>query len=51
LSETVFTGPSAGLSVDFAFGEEKKSTIALDYGYRVTSPFDGIHQIGVRISL
>lgn len=50
-SETVFTGPSAGLSVDFAFGEEKKSSIALDYGYRVTSPFDGIHQIGVRISL
>jgi hypothetical protein len=51
LRETVFTGPSAGLSVDFAFGPEKKNTLALDYGYRATNPFSGVHQIGVRISL
>ena len=49
--ETVFTGASGGLSIDFPFGEEKKSTIALDYGYRATNPFSGVHQIGVRITL
>lgn len=51
LRETVFTGPSAGLSVDFPFGEEKKSAIAIDYGYRATNPFSGVHSIGVRLSL
>lgn len=51
LRETVFTGASGGLSIDFAFGPEKKNTLALDYGYRATNPFSGIHQVGVRISL
>ncbi|MCB0769007.1 MAG: PorV/PorQ family protein [Flavobacteriales bacterium] len=48
---TVYTGPTAGLSVDLPFGEEKKSAIAIDYSYRATNPFDGIHSVGVRISL
>lgn len=51
LRETVFTGPSAGISIDFPFGEEKKSAIALDYAYRATNPFNGVHSIGVRLSL
>ena len=51
LRSTVFTGPSAGLSVDFPFGEEKMSAIAVDYSYRATNPFSGVHSIGVRISL
>jgi len=51
LRETVFTGPSAGLSIDFPFGEEKQSAIALDYAYRATNPFSGVHSIGVRLSL
>ncbi|MCC6840017.1 MAG: PorV/PorQ family protein [Flavobacteriales bacterium] len=51
LRETVFTGPSAGISVDLPFGEEKKSAIAIDYGYRATNPFNGVHSIGVRLSL
>ncbi|MEO7081337.1 MAG: PorV/PorQ family protein, partial [Flavobacteriales bacterium] len=51
LRETVFTGPSAGISVDFPFGEDKKSAIAIDYGYRATNPFSGVHSIGVRLSL
>ncbi len=49
--ETVFTGPSAGISVDFPFGDEKKSALAIDYGYRATNPFNGVHSIGVRLSL
>ena len=48
---TVYTGPTAGLSVDLPFGEEKKSAIAIDYAYRATNPFAGIHSVGVRISL
>lgn len=48
---TWFTGPSAGLSVDFPFGQEKKSAVAIDYGYRATNPFSGFHSVGVRISL
>ena len=51
LRETVFTGPSAGISVDLPFGEEKKSAVAIDYGYRATNPFNGVHSIGVRLSL
>ncbi len=48
---SVFTGPSAGLSVDLPFGDEKKSAVAIDYGYRTTNPFSGVHSIGIRISL
>ncbi len=51
LRQTVFTGPSAGLSVDLAFGPEKANTFAIDYGYRATNPFSGVHQIGLRVSL
>lgn len=49
--ETVFTGPSAGISVDLPFGDEKKSALAIDYGYRSTHPFSGVHSIGLRLSL
>lgn len=48
---TVYTGPSAGISLDLPFGEEKKSAIGIDYSYRSTNPFAGIHSIGVRVSL
>lgn len=48
---TVFTGPSGGLSIDFPFGDEKKSSVALDYGYRTTNPFAGVHSIGIRVAL
>ncbi len=50
-SETVFTGPSAGISIDFPFGDEKQSVLALDYSYRATNPFDGVHCLGLRLSL
>ena len=48
---TVFTGPSGGLSIDFPFGDEKKSSVALDYGYRTTNPFAGVHSVGIRVAL
>ncbi len=47
---TALTGPSAGVSVDFAFGESK-SAIGIDYSYRTTNPFAGVHNIGLHINL
>lgn len=48
---TVFTGPSAGVSIELPFGSEKESDLAFDYSYRATNPFDGVHCIGLRIDL
>tara|TARA_R110001592_G_scaffold325782_4_gene606296 strand:- start:203978 stop:205027 length:1050 start_codon:yes stop_codon:yes gene_type:complete len=45
------TGPSAGFSAVLPFGDEKKSTFSIDYSYRTTNPFNGIHSIGARINL
>ncbi len=46
----VFTGPAAGLSVQIPTGTNK-TLIGLDYSYRSTSPFDGVHSIGAHIDL
>ena len=48
---TVFTGPSLGFSLELPFGEDKKSSFALDYSYRFTNPFEGTHSFGARINL
>ncbi|MFT5185610.1 MAG: hypothetical protein ACI84C_002758, partial [Flavobacteriales bacterium] len=50
LRMTALTGPSAGLSVQLPFGENQ-SEIGLDYSYRVTNPFNGIHSVGVHVTL
>ncbi|MFN0031935.1 MAG: PorV/PorQ family protein [Flavobacteriales bacterium] len=47
---TVFTGPSAGLTVQLPTGENE-NIIGLDYSYRVTNPFSGVHGIGLHILL
>ena len=47
---TAFTGPTAGASVEIPFGE-KKSTFGVDYSYRFTNPFGGVHSFGFRINL
>jgi hypothetical protein len=48
--ETVFTGPAAGVTLELPFNE-KGSTVALDYSYRFTNPFAGVHNLGFRINL
>lgn len=45
---TVFTGLSAGVSFDVPLGDSK---FILDYSYRPTRQFDGVHSIGVSFSL
>lgn len=47
---TAFTGPSCGATVEIPFGE-KKSTFGIDYSYRFTKPFGGVHSFGARINL
>lgn len=45
---TVYTGPAGGVTVNVPLG--KGGTIlGLDYGYRVTNPFDGFHQFALRL--
>jgi hypothetical protein len=47
---TAFTGPSCGATVEIPF-TEKKSTFGIDYSYRFTKPFGGVHSFGARINL
>lgn len=47
---TAFTGPTCGATIEIPFGE-KKSTFGIDYSYRFTNPFGGVHSFGARINL
>jgi hypothetical protein len=47
---TALTGPAVGLTFEFPF-TEKRSTIGVDYAYRTSFPFGGIHSFGVRLNL
>ena len=45
---TVFTGPSAGISVSVPFNKDKETGISVDYSYRATNPFSGTHSVGIK---
>jgi hypothetical protein len=45
-----FTGPTAGFTVEAPLNK-KGTTFAIDYAYRATNPFSGVHTIGARINL
>ncbi len=47
----VETGVSAGVSIDVPLKKESANRFGIDYGYRVTQPWGGTHNISVRISL
>ena len=46
---TAFTGPSCGATIEIPFGT-KKSTFGVDYSYRFTNPFGGVHTFGARLN-
>ena len=48
-TRTAITGPSAGFSLKVPTSGE--GHIGIHYGYRTTNPFDGIHSIGLNISM
>ena len=50
LRTTVYSGPSAGLTVDVPMGSSGKK-FGIDYSYRATQPWDGIHSFGFRFVL
>jgi hypothetical protein len=47
---TAFTGPAAGITFEVPFNEQK-STVGIDYSYRLTNPFGGTHTFGLRLNL
>lgn len=48
---TAYIGPTAGFSLQIPTNKENGSFISLDYSYRATNPYQGIHTIGARISM
>ncbi len=48
---SAFTGPTAGLTLQMPINKENKSVLAVDYSYRFTEPFAGVHTFGVRVTL
>ncbi len=47
---TAYTGPAAGVTIQVPLKKEEGSNFAIDYAYRSSSPYQGIHTIGARIS-
>lgn len=47
---TFFTGLCGGLTLQVPVNK-KGSTINIDYSYRVTNPFNGVHSVGASINL
>jgi hypothetical protein len=48
----IFTGPSAGATLEMPVSKEKKdSRLAIDYAYRATRVWNGTHNVSLRISL
>ena len=45
------TGPHAGITVQVPVNKKRGTTIGIDYSYRATDPFKGVHSIGARINL
>lgn len=51
LRSTAFTGPTAGMTLQVPVNKENKSVLAIDYSYRFTNPFGGVHTFGARVTL
>lgn len=49
-TKTINSGPTAGISFDFPMGKNG-TLIGIDYAYRTTNPFGGVHTIGARINV
>jgi hypothetical protein len=49
--ESLYSGPSAGASIQVPLSRETNSSFSIDYGYRATRVFDGTHNIGIRLDL
>jgi opacity protein-like surface antigen len=51
-AQPLYSGLSAGASIDFPLSRENKSTkVGIDYAYRATRIYNGTHNISLRFSL
>ena len=48
---TALTGFTGGVSFDIPLSKSSDTSFGIDYSYRTTNPFSGIHNIGVRINI
>ncbi len=51
---SALTGPTAGMTVNVPLakkGSEKTTKLGIDYSFRATNPFSGVHSIGARLTL
>lgn len=56
IAASALTGPTAGATVEIGIGKKgsdksKRTKLGIDYSYRHTNPFSGVHAIGVRLAL
>ena len=51
LRAVAYTGPSAGATIKIPLNKEQGSYIGLDYSFRATTNFSGVHTIGARVIL
>jgi hypothetical protein len=47
----VYTGLAAGFGFEVPFKKKSKQILGIDYGYRTTNPFNGSHNLSLRISI
>jgi hypothetical protein len=46
-----YTGPTGGVSVHIPLSKEKGSFVTIDYSYRATEIFNGVHTFGASVVL
>lgn len=54
IATSALAGPTAGATVEVGLGKkgaDKKTKLGIDYSFRATNPFSGVHAIGIRLAL
>ena len=51
LNKSVYTGVCAGVSVELPFNKTGSQKLSIDYGYLHTNPWNGTHNIALRINM
>jgi hypothetical protein len=51
ISNNIYSGVAAGVSIEVPFSEKNDTRLAIDYGYRATSTWNGTHNLTLRFTL
>jgi hypothetical protein len=51
VNKSVFTGVCGGISVELPFNKSGDQKLSIDYGYLATNPFNGTHNLSLRLNL